>query len=73
MPPKRGRSQSMNVNGNVHTIEDMHTEFNQKYNSPNRGLKLSTERQLGKTPPKKLSACEKIYEELKLKIVEKNK
>lgn len=73
MPAKRGRSQSMfsNVNGNEHTIDDMHLEFNEKYNSPNRGLKPSSERRLRGTPPKKLSACEKIHEELMLKFAEK--
>lgn len=73
MPVKRGRSQSMfsSVHGNGHTMDDMHLEFNTKYNSPNRGLKPSSERRLRETPPKKLSACEKIHAELKLKFAEK--
>lgn len=72
----RQRAKSMFVEKNSqsnevkYTMDDMHVEFKQKYNSPNRGLKPGTERRLSKLQPEH-SQCQNIYEELQVKLATK--
>lgn len=54
------------------TLDDMHLEFSAKYNSPNRGLKSSANRQLREPPPNVVPEGRKFFEELKAKLQEKN-
>lgn len=53
------------------TLDDMHVEFSAKYNSPNRGLKPSTDRQLRDPPPKAVPEGREFFEELKAILQEK--
>lgn len=57
-------------NDNKSTMDDLHIEFNKKYNSPNHGLKPSADRQLPKMQPQ-LTDCRKIFDELQAKLMVK--
>lgn len=54
------------------TMNDMHVEFLQKCNSPNRGLKPGNQRILPALKPETLSDFQKLHNEFKAKIVAKN-
>lgn len=56
--------------GNV-TMDDLHMEFRGRYNSPNRGLKLASERQIPEAQPKPISQYQKIYDEFVQKLAAK--
>lgn len=77
---KRQRAKSMfaernwqpgNTREKKSTIDDMHLELSARYNSPKKGLKPSTERQLPELQPPPLSEFQKIYNELKAKLAAK--
>lgn len=53
------------------TMDDMHHELSEKFNSPERGLRPSTNRQLPEPQPKPLSEFQKIYNEIKTKLLAK--
>lgn len=53
------------------TVDDMHSELAERYNSPNRGLKPSSLRQLTELQTKPLSDNEKFFIELRAKLAEK--
>lgn len=54
------------------TIEDLHIEFFEKCNSPNRGLKPGHQRKLPVAEPEPKSDFQKLQEQLKAKIRSKN-
>lgn len=64
--------QPYNANRHHVTLDDMHSEFNRKYYSPNRGLKPCNARELREPPNKQLSEFQKISMEMKAKIDAKN-
>lgn len=79
VPMKRNRSKSMFVElaeqqleVDKKTMDDLHEEFSAKYNSPNRGLKPSADRQLREPLPMDVPEGREIFEELKLKLQAKN-
>lgn len=53
------------------TMDDMHSEFSEKYNRPNRGLKPGSDRQLPEPQPRPIPECQKILNELKTKLAAK--
>lgn len=59
-------------NGNTFTMDDLHLEFLGKFNSPNRGLKPVSVRQLAEAQPKPISQFQKIFNEFKEKMAAKN-
>lgn len=63
---ERSHSQSVKF-----SMDDMHHEFTARYNSPNRGLKSNADRQLAEAQPQPLSDCQKIYNELKARLLAK--
>lgn len=58
--------------GNNKTMEDLHLEFSEKYQSMNRGLKPSADRQLREPLPAVVPESRKIFEELKAILRAKN-
>lgn len=54
------------------TMDDFHLEFSAKFNSPNRGLKSSADRQLREPKSKDVPQCRKIFDEFKVKLLAKN-
>lgn len=69
---RRYRTKSMiKANTPNITLDDMHFELAERYNSPNRGLKPSSSRQVAELQTKPLSDNEKFYIELRAKLTEK--
>lgn len=60
-----------NSNENGVTMDDLHLEFREKYNSHNRGLKSVGERQLPEAQAKPISQYQKIYNEFLVKLAAK--
>lgn len=63
---------SVNIAQEKPTMDDMHAEFHQKCNSPNRGLKPGNQRILPDVRPETLSDFQKLQNEFKAKVVAKN-
>lgn len=69
---RRYRTKSMiKANTPNITLDDMHFELAERYNSPNRGLKPSSSRQVAELQTKPLPDNEKFYIELRAKLTEK--
>lgn len=76
---RRQRAKSMFVDRPVQphedekniTLDDMLMEFRKRYNSFNRGLKPSSDRRMPPPPSKPLTPCEKIFNEMKVKLAAK--
>lgn len=54
------------------TMDDMHSELREKYESPNRGLKPIAQRALSDPLPKPGSAFQQIFDDFKAKIQAKS-
>lgn len=67
---QRAKSMFVETNKMNYTMDDMHVEFKERFNSPNRGLKPGTERRLSKLQPVH-SECQNIYDELQAKLAAK--
>lgn len=64
--------QRKNATAKETTMDDMHLELSGKYESPNRGLKPSTERQLSDPIQKPVSDFQKMFEEFKARLQAKS-
>lgn len=60
--------QSNDINGMNYSMDDMHSELQEKFNSPNLGLKSSRDRPIGQKPQQPLSEWQKLHAEFKKRV-----